>query len=114
MKAHFSSWLLSVLIAASLTHSVRGQTTEFTYQGKLANNGNSPSGPYDFKFRLYDENGDLKGTECARPGVPVDKGLFTVHVDFGVDPFIFTGAQAPVERRWLEIDVKDASLPGAT
>jgi hypothetical protein len=102
---------LSLLTATSLAYCAHGQTTEFTYQGKLSANGNSPSGTYDFKFRLYDDNGVEKGSECTRTNVHLDNGAFCVKVDFGAAPFIFSGAQGTVEHRWIEIDVKEATQP---
>ena len=111
MKTRLSHWLLALSLATSLVHSVRGQTTEFTYQGKLTDNGNTPTGTYDFKFRLYDEKGAPQGNEFARGGVRVEKGVFSTKVNFGAAPFIFSGSQGTVEQRWLEIAVKETGQP---
>ena len=111
MKTRLSHWLLALSLATSLVHSVRGQTTEFTYQGKLTDNGNTPTGTYDFKFRLYDEKGAPQGNEFARGGVRVEKGVFSTKVNFGAGPFIFSGSQGTVEQRWLEIAVKETGQP---
>lgn len=91
-----------VSISVCLTAvSVLAQTTEFTYQGKLADTVMPQSATYDFEFRLC-----VSETNCASPlatqprsGVAVSGGIFTVKLDFGATHF--TGAD-----RWLEIAVK--------
>jgi hypothetical protein len=86
----------------ALAQMVSAQTTAFTYQGKLTDNGNPANGNYDLRFRVYDSEmlpGNLKSSELGFPNVPVTDGLFTIKLDFGSTPF--NG-----ERRWLEIDAK--------
>ena len=56
-------WLAFVwLLLFSIT--LVAQTTAFTYQGKLADNGNPANGHYDFQFSLFDalSGGAQQGT----------------------------------------------------
>ena len=117
---------LCALIAAALmsasalnvTAGATPQTTAFTYQGQLSNNGGlvSSGTPQSFTFTLYDAetNGTpivVSGTNPAT-GNPytnplsesaiVTSGLFTVDLDFGQT---FAGQQY-----WLEIAVNGQVL----
>jgi hypothetical protein len=93
--------LVSILSAASF-----GQTTEFTYQGRLTDGTAAANGAYDFEFRLYDmESGGFEFGVVSRQNVPVINGIFTVRLDFGE---VFTGAS-----RFLQIAVKPAGGQGA-
>lgn len=102
--------LLLVLAFALLTvNSVLGQTTEFTYQGKLTDTG-PPSPTYDFEFRLCDS----AAADCSAPlavqqvsGVQVFGGVFTVKLNFTAT--VFEGSD-----RWLEIAVKRPAQVGYT
>ncbi len=64
-----------------------GQTTRFTYQGKLGDNGNPASGQYDFQFRVFDTalvgTGTQIGSSVTVTSVDVTAGVFTVDLDFG-------------------------------
>lgn len=95
---------LIVLIAAC---PVLAQTTAFTYQGKLADNGISPTGGYDMRFQLYDAvtGGNAVGGVQDLPGVLVASGIFTVQLDFGASVFN-SGADL-----WLEIAVRQSGNP---
>ena len=62
-----------------------GQTTEFTYQGKLLDGSFAPTGNYDLIFRLFR---NLAGGTSLGPNIrvynqPVVNGIFTVKLDFG-------------------------------
>ncbi len=85
------------------------QTTTFTYQGRLTENGGLASGSYDLQFKLFDTvtlgTGTQQGGTVVVPAVQVTGGLFTVPLDFG--PGVFPGAD-----RFLEIAVKKVSDPG--
>lgn len=83
-----------------------GQTTTFTYQGKLTDNGTPASGPYDLTFRLYDlaSGGTQIGPDELRSNVSVVAGIFSVSLDFGASPFTSTTGS------YLEISVR----PGGT
>lgn len=88
---------------ANLTNA---QTTEFTYQGRLADGGQTANGNYDFEFRLFDA--ETGGTEIAtqqRLVVSVTAGIFSVKLDFGGN---FNG-----QARFLEIGVRPAGSTNA-
>src|SRR5437773_416193 len=82
--------LLGVLLLAA--SGGMAQTTVFTYQGKLNDNGSPANGQYDFQFKLLDTatvgTGTQQGGTPTVPNVPVTAGLFTVQLDFG--PVAFT------------------------
>src|SRR5581483_4781356 len=78
------------------------QTTAFTYQGKLSDNGAPANGSYDLQFSLFDhsQNGLPLGAPITLTGVSVVNGLFTVQLDFGPNMFTANTAQ------FLEIGVR--------
>jgi hypothetical protein len=84
------------------------QTTAFTYQGKLIDNGAPASGTYDLTFKLYDTvtvgSGVQQGTTLSMTNVTVSGGVFTVALDFGACASCFNG-----EARFLEISVKPSN-----
>ena len=92
--------LLPALLGVAFTLTLHAQTSAFTYQGRLTDNGSPASGIYDLRFSIYDA--DTGGTEVAGPvtnsPVAVSNGLFTVTLDFGAS--VFDGSD-----RWLEIGV---------
>src|SRR5262244_1085985 len=68
------------------------QTTAFTYQGRLVDNGNLANTSYDMQFKLFDalSGGNqigatltFDGTGSNPPAVLVSNGIFTVTLDFG-------------------------------
>src|SRR5262245_283619 len=81
------------------------QTTAFTYQGKLTDNGSPANGNYDLTFKLFDTatvgSGVQQGATLSLTNVAVSGGVFTVPLDFGACASCFTGAA-----RYLEISVK--------
>ncbi|MBS1797395.1 MAG: tail fiber domain-containing protein [Acidobacteria bacterium] len=84
-----------------LTPAATAQTTEFTYQGRLVENGVPVTGAYDLEFRLFAvETGGAALAVLQRPNVAVASGVFTVRLDFGAN---FDGAA-----RYLEIAAKRA------
>jgi hypothetical protein len=89
--------LLSWLSAAPSS----GQSTAFTYQGRLLESGQPRDGSCDFEFHLFDalSGGNEVAEADASNGVEVADGLFTTRVDFGAAAF--TG-----EDRWLQIRVR--------
>ena len=104
MTKRFFSWL-PLLIALPLTRvCALGQTSAFTYQGRLTDAGSPANGLYDLSFSLYAS--DTAGAVLAGPRTnsqtAVTNGLFSVSLDFGPGPF--TGAG-----RWLEIGVRTNS-----
>lgn len=92
--------ILSGLIFVSAASAAFGQTTAFTYQGRLTDSGASQS-IYQMEFRLYGSpaGSDQIGVPIANPGVAVNQGVFSVLLDFGAS--VFTGAD-----RFLQISVR--------
>jgi hypothetical protein len=92
-------WWLLVGISAF------GQTTAFTYQGKLTEAGTPASGTYDMQFKLFDTvtvgTGTQQGTTLVNPTVQVAAGSFSVTLNFGAPVFDGTA-------RFLEIGVRPA------
>lgn len=82
--------------------------TAFTYQGFLRDGGVPANGNYDFQFLLFDaaSGGTQQGATETKTNVPVDKGLFTVSLDFG--------NQFPGANRWLQIRVRPAGAGSYT
>src|SRR6266487_481721 len=97
----------SALLAWILISNAQGQTTAFTYQGRLNDNNIPASGNYDFEFKLFDTAtlgaGSQQGTTLQRLGVAVSTGNFSVQLDFGACASCFNGAN-----RFLEIAVRPA------
>ncbi|HSH17157.1 MAG TPA: hypothetical protein VLD18_14035, partial [Verrucomicrobiae bacterium] len=84
-----------------LTTQLSAQTSAFTYQGALQQDGQPANGMYDFMFRLLDAETD--GTAApvipVNPGVGVTNGLFTTGINFDAENL--NGANL-----WLEISVR--------
>ena len=97
--------LLLILVSVNVAF---GQTSGFTYQGRLQDSGTNANGSYDFQFTLWDALSG--GTQQPQPtpititksGVAVNNGAFIVQLDFG--PNAFPGAG-----RFLEISVRPAN-----
>ena len=102
--------LACALLALALIGSALAQTTAFTYQGKLVDNGTPATGSYDLQFKLFDSadfvTGNQVGSTLNKFAVAVTAGIFTVGLDFGAG--VFTGAA-----RFLEIGVRPAGSPNA-
>ena len=96
-------WLLSLLAIVA-----NAQSTAFTHQGRLTDNGAAASGAYDLQFALFDalSGGAQQGATITRDDVPVTNGVFTVALDFGAAPF--TGVA-----RFLQISVRTGASTGA-
>lgn len=75
---------------------VYGQTSAFTYQGRLTDASLAPTGQYDFIFRLFNSSGTQLGADLPRDDVQVANGVFTVSLDFGFGDFL-NGAAATIE-----------------
>ena len=105
-----ASALLRFLFAAALLNAhgmVVAQTAQlpdFTYQGRLAQDGQPANGAYDLVFALYDADvaGNVVGTPQMETQFPVVDGLFTLSLAF---PGVFTGNQL-----WLDVSVNGQSL----
>ena len=92
--------LLLFLIGSS---AAKGQTPEFTYQGRLTDGGNPASATYDMQFKLFDTSdvgtGTQQGPNNRRDPVQVTSGVFTVQLNFGQNQF--NGSP-----RYLEIGIR--------
>lgn len=113
--------ITTVLLALTLVLSVMGLSqaqgpspaagtlgTAFTYQGMLRMSGSPVTGTCDFRFGLWDA--DTAGTLVGFldvPAVPVERGVFTVRLDFG------SGAFADGAARWLGIEVRHPAGTGS-
>jgi hypothetical protein len=93
--------VVALLLSLGLTAITQAQTTGFTYQGKLSNNGNPANATYDMQFKLFDalSGGTQQGDTITNSMVQVSNGIFTVELDFTAS--VFTG-----ESRFLEIAVR--------
>ncbi len=98
------------LLNLSFALHLNGQSSEFTYQGRLVDGSLAASGAYEMRFRLFDAETD--GTQQPQPTpitldftvangnpVTVATGVFTVKLNF-------TSAAFPGPARWLEIYVR--------
>jgi len=98
---------MAVLLAALVTGKALAQIAQlpdFTYQGRLAQDGHPANGAYDLAFTLYDaaSGGNALGASQVEPQFPVVDGLFTISLAF---PGVFTGNQT-----WLEVSVNGQAL----
>jgi hypothetical protein len=63
-----------------------GQTSAFTFKGKLTDNGVAASGSYDIQLRLYNTSSPSTGPQIGGTitfsRVAVTNGVFIVHPDF--------------------------------
>src|ERR1041384_3519797 len=104
---------LLILVLLLPARTVKAQTTQFTYQGRLVASGNTADGQYDFQFRLFDTatvgTGTQQGVTQTLRAVQVTSGLFIVQLDFGACASCFNGSP-----RFLEIAVKSTSDPSFT
>ncbi|MFL6513412.1 MAG: hypothetical protein ACJ8M1_00135 [Chthoniobacterales bacterium] len=88
----------------------RGQTSAFTFQGRLTDNGTGANGSYDIQLKLYDTSSPGTGTQIGGTitfsGVAVANGMFTVQPDFTANAF-------PGADRFIEVGVKRAGTGDA-
>lgn len=92
--------LLFAVILCNPLLDLHAQGTAFSYQGRLADDGNPANGIYDLRFSLFDNStgGAQLGSTVTTPATGVTNGLFTVSIDFGAN---FPGAN-----RWLQLEVR--------
>lgn len=97
-----------VLVTILSIRNLHAQSTAFTYQGRLNDNGSATTGSYDLQFAVYDaaSNGNSVGSALTNSATSVSNGLFVVQLDFGAA--IFNGSD-----RWLEIGVRTNGSAGA-
>jgi len=105
--------VLAVAVAVSgalceIRPAAAGPETAFTYQGVLDEAGHPLNADADLRCTLWDAEtgGSQVGPLVALNAVDVVDGLFTVQLDFGVDPYTSN------ESRWLEIEVRSPSGVG--
>src|SRR6266545_332434 len=101
MKHKVTYHILAALLCAAFTTELGAQSSSFTYQGRLTENGSPASGIYDLRFTIYDlaSGGSIQAGPLTNAATSVSDGLFTVTLDFGSG--VFDGAN-----RWLEIGVR--------
>jgi hypothetical protein len=99
--------LLALMLSLSAS-AAQAQTTSFTYQGSLNDNGSPANGPYDLQFKLFDAltGGAQQGSTILRDDIQVTNGTFSVTLDFGAAAF-------PGANRFLEISVRAGASTGA-
>ena len=69
--------MLTIVLA---TTAALGQTTSFTYQGRLTNGGTPANGTYDLQFKLFDSGTVGSGTQF---GSTITNGTVTVACESG-------------------------------
>lgn len=94
--------LLGVVFAAEL----HAQTSAFTYQGRLTEDGPPANERYDLSFELFHDPcaGSSHGA-VTHMAMAVSNGLFTVQLDFGTG--VFDGSP-----RWIEISMRHPAGSG--
>lgn len=118
LRCFISRKLIPALFLCA-TAGVYGQTTAFTYQGRLTQSGASANASYDMQFRLFDVpasgSGTQQGPTLTFDGaggnplpVVVTGGIFTVQLDFGSVVFA-TGSDL-----YLEVSLRPAGSGGYT
>lgn len=98
---------MATIFIASCICALRAhaQTTAFSFQGKLNDNGTAATGSYDMLLKLYDTaavgTGTQVGTTVTVSGVAVTDGVFSVQPDFTANAF-------PGPDRFVEVGLKPA------
>src|SRR4051794_15149832 len=100
--------VLAFLLLVAVTPKAAGQSTSFTYQGRLTENGLPASGVYDLQLTVFNavSGGVSVGTTNTFDDLAVSNGLFTVTLNPGAT--VFDGSP-----RWLEIAVRAGASAGA-
>jgi hypothetical protein len=94
---------IAFIVSAILVGTMQGQTSSFTYQGKLTDNSLAANGTYQMQFGLYDASSTQLGSTITVPSVQVANGIFTVTLDFGPGAF-------PGPPRFLQVGVFSTSM----
>lgn len=97
--------ILSCILCFACCGAAFGQTTDFTYQGRLTDSGQTQptSGTYQMQFALFDAGGSQIGATITNQTVQVVNGIFTVSLDFGANSF--SGAS-----RFLQVSVFSTTI----
>lgn len=78
-------------------------STHYTYQGRLAQNGSAVSGLYDLRFRVFPTlNSDVPISTTYADDHPINDGLFTARIE--ITPIYSVGP------RWIEVSVRPGSI----
>lgn len=108
MKAkiiRFNGFCLAVVFISAffVASNTSAQTSVFTYQGKLNDNGVAANGNYDMQFKLFNalSSGNQVGATLTITNVLATAGIFSVALDFGAASF--SGSD-----RFLEISISPA------
>src|SRR5215831_9773744 len=102
MFGSFFRGVLFILLTIGLSGgAILGQSSGFTYQGRLTDGGTPANGNYDLQVALFDSADGVTqiGQTQTVSNVPVTGGVFTVTLDFGASAF--NGAA-----RFLEISTR--------
>ena len=93
--------LFAALLILFVCVSAVGQSSAFTYQGRLTDGGSAANGNYDLQFALWDSlsGGNQVGSTQTLNTVAVSNGVFTTSLDFGAGAF-------PGAGRFLEISAR--------
>jgi hypothetical protein len=108
-RVHIKTYLFLMLTIVLSAGALFGQTSGFTYQGRLTDGGMPANGNYDLQFALFDAadgNNQIDQTKIVS-SVPVSAGVFTVMLDFGANAF--SGAN-----RFLEISARPSGAGAFT
>ncbi|MDM7922297.1 MAG: hypothetical protein QUS14_08340 [Pyrinomonadaceae bacterium] len=99
-SAPFTQLLVAVTILFLAMNAI-SQTTAFSYQGSLTDNGSTANGSFQFQFKLFDavSGGTQIGATLENITLNVVDGIFSTKLDFGAG--VLTGAN-----RFLEIAVR--------
>ncbi len=94
----------AALLLLTLPAAAAPQLPDFTYQGRLSQNGAPANGNFNLDFALFNDAvaGGQVGATISEPGFPVVDGLFTVSLAF---PGAFNGTQL-----WLQVSVNGVPL----
>ena len=100
--------VLAFLLLIVVTPKVAAQSTSFTYQGRLTDNGVPAAGVYDLQLTVFSavSGGSSVGTTSTFDDLAVSNGLFTVILSPGTT--VFDGSP-----RWLEIAIRPGASAGA-
>jgi len=91
MKFYFPALIALVISAVGAA----AQTTAFSYQGVLNNGSNAVTGPYDFRFQIYNSGGTVVAGPLTNAPTGVTNGLFTTTLNFGAG--VFNGSALSLE-----------------
>jgi hypothetical protein len=110
MPSYCSKHVLFIILTIVLSAgAIFGQTSGFTYQGRLTDGGTPANGNYDLQFVLFDaaDGNNQIGQTQTISNVPVSAGVFTVTLDFGANAFSGAG-------RFLEISMRSSGAVAFT